>query len=180
MNAGRYKRSTPHWLAAAWEAKKQETVNCVEAAIGALRKTKQRVTISSIRDTVRCMFNRSLSANTIKRNERAYQLYLDNRRAPKTSQIKNPCVLEFYAQLEPTQKAAAQARIARLRRQAKDDLIVRCLRLEEALKEAKAEGNRLREEIIRLSGATSRISASRIPSNGGITCTLNQWKESLH
>lgn len=86
------------------------------------------MTLSSIRNEVRLLFGRSLSANTIKRNEGAYQLYLANRQAPNIPQVKSHLILELYARAEPARKAAIQARVARLRRHPKDDLLVRLMR----------------------------------------------------
>jgi hypothetical protein len=142
------KRVAPVWLAAAWEVRKKETASCVEAAIRVLRETNQPVTLASIRKEVLLLFGRSLSTNTIKRNEGAYQLYLANRRAPRTTQIKSHLILELYAHAEPARKAAIQARVARLRRHPKDDLIARLMRIEESLIEQMEVANRLREKII--------------------------------
>jgi hypothetical protein len=133
-----------------WEARKKETAVRVQAAIDKLRGANQHVTFSAIRETVRDLFHQSISANTIKRNEVAYQLYLANRRRPRMSPVRSQSVLEFYENTEPGARAAAQARVARLRRQPKDDLIVRLLRVDEMLRAARNVENRLREEIIRL------------------------------
>ena len=150
MKTARRNRVDPVWLTPMWEARKKETVVRVQAAIDRLREANQHATFSAIRETVRDLFDRSISANTIKRNEVAYQLYLENRHTPRMSLVKSQSVLEFYENTEPSARAAAQARVARLRRQTKDDLIVRLLRVEETLKAARNVENRLREEIIRL------------------------------
>lgn len=150
MKAGRQNRADPIWLTPVWEARKKETVVRVQAAINRLRETNQRVTFSAIREAVRDLFHRSISTNTIKRNEAAHQLYLENRRRPRMGLVKSQRVLEFYETTEPDAKSAAQARVARLRRQTKDDLIVRLLRAEGTLKAARNVENRLRDEIIRL------------------------------
>ena len=150
MKAARQNRADPVWLTPVWEARKKETVVCIQAAIDKLREANQRVTFSAIRETVRDLFHRSISTNTIKRNEAAHQLYLENRHTPRMSLVKSQGVLSFYENTEPGARAAAQARVARLRRQTKDDLIVRLLRVEETLKAARNVENRLREEIIRL------------------------------
>jgi hypothetical protein len=114
------------------------------------------VTLSSIRNKVSVLYGRSLSTNTIKRNESAYQLYLANRRAPRTPQVKSHLILELYARTEPAKKAATQARVARLRRQPKDDLIVRLMGIEEALAEQMNVANRLREKMILADAAQHR------------------------
>ena len=148
MIKSKHKRVTPVWLASAWERRKKETAGCVEAAIGKPCLVNQPVALSSIRNEVRLLFGRSLSTNTIKRNEGAYPLYLTNRRAPSTPQVKSHLILELYALAEPARKAAIQARVARLRRHPKDDLIVRLVRAEESLREQMDVANRLREQII--------------------------------
>ncbi len=156
MIKGDRKRVTPVWLASAWESKKRETLNCVEAAIASLCDANRSVTLSSIRSEVRLLFGRSLSTNTIIRNERAYQLYLANRRAPRTPRVKGQLILELYARTEPPKKAAIQTRVARLRRHPKDDLIVRLMRIEESLSEQMDVANRLREQIILANVAQQR------------------------
>ncbi len=150
MKTARRNRVDPVWLTPMWEARKKETVVRVQAAIDRLREANQHATFSAIRETVRDLFDRSISANTIKRNDVAYQLYLENRHTPRMSLVKSQSVLEFYENTEPSARAAAQARVARLRRHTKDDLIVRLLRAEETLKGSRDVENRLREEIIRL------------------------------
>ena len=131
MIKDKIKRVTPVWLASTWESRKKETVKCVEAAIDSLREADRSVTLTSIRDEVRLLFGRSLSTNTIIRNERAYQLYFANRCAPRTPQIKSHLILELYARTEPQRERQYKQRVARLRRQAKDDLIARIMRIEE-------------------------------------------------
>lgn len=156
MIKGNRRLVTPVWLAAAWEERRKETASCVGAAIGKLREANQPVTLASIRNEVLHLFGRSLSTNTIKRNEDAYQLYLANRRAPRTPQVKGHLILELYACTEPAKKAAIQARVARLRRHPKDDLIVRLMRIEESLTEQMDVANRLREKIILANVAQQR------------------------
>jgi hypothetical protein len=121
-----------------------------------LREANQPVTLASIRNEVLHLFGRSISTNTIKRNERAHELYLANRRASRTPQVKGPLILELYAHAEPARTAAIQARVARLRRHPKDDLIVRLMRIEESLAEQMDVANRLREKIILANVAQQR------------------------
>jgi len=173
MIKGDRKRVTPVWLLSAWESKKRETLNCVEAAIGSLHDANRSVTLSSIRGEVRLLFGRSLSTNTIIRNERTYQLYLANRPSPRTPQIKNRLILELYARTEPAKRAAIQARVARLRRQAKDDLIVRLMGIEESLIGQMDVANRLRERIILADAAQHR---DKLPSNEGDMMQVEQME----
>jgi hypothetical protein len=149
MNNYRDKRITPVWLTSTWENKKQVTASCVEAAVNNLREADQQVTLATIKERVSLLFGRSLSTNTIKRNEQAYQVYLANRRAPKMRQSKSQLVHDFYEDVDPERRTALQARVARLRRQTKDDLIVRLMQAEDALIKQQGIANRLREEILR-------------------------------
>jgi hypothetical protein len=105
MKNRQYKRPSPVWLTPTWEDRKRVTADCVEVAVRKLRETDQAVTLSSIKKKVALLFGRSLSMNTIKRNERAYQVYVANRRAPKTSQVESELVHEFYENVEPARKA---------------------------------------------------------------------------
>jgi len=153
---GNRKRMAPVWLATAWEERRKETARRVEAAIGKLREANRPVTLSSIRNEVLHLFGRSLSTNTIKRNEDAYELYLANRRAPRTPQVKPQLILELYKRTGPAKKAAIHARVARLRRHPKDDLIVRLILIEQSLTEQMDVANRLREKIILANVAQQR------------------------
>ena len=90
MIKNKIKRVSPVWLASTWESRKKETVKCVEAAIEKLREADRYVTLTSIRDEVRLLFGRSLSTNTINRNECAYQLYFANRCAPRSASDQEP------------------------------------------------------------------------------------------
>ncbi|MFZ0742908.1 MAG: hypothetical protein WAM85_00785 [Terracidiphilus sp.] len=65
-------------------------------------------------------------------------------------------IFELYARTEPAKRTAIQARVARLRRQAKDDLIVRLMGIEESLIEQMNVANRLREKIVLADAAQHR------------------------
>jgi PRTRC genetic system protein C len=79
----------------------------------------------------------------------------------------------LYAQVEPKKKAAIQATVARLRRQAKDDLIARIMRIEEELTEQMNVANRLREKIILADAAQHR---NKLPSNEGDMMQVEQME----
>jgi hypothetical protein len=70
--------------------------------------------------------------------------------------IHHDIILELYARTDPAKKAATQARVARLRRQPKDDLIVRLMSIEEALAEQMNAANRLQEKMILADAAQHR------------------------
>jgi PRTRC genetic system protein C len=98
---------------------------------------------------------------------------LGGRRTPKARQAKSHLILELYAQVEPKKKAAIQATVARLRRQAKDDLIARIMRIEEELTEQMNVANRLREKIILADAAQHR---NKLPSNEGDMMQVEQME----
>jgi hypothetical protein len=149
MRRGNPSRIAPAWLSPLWEERRKKTAGHVNSAIGKLVEAGQPVTITSIRNQVHSLFGRALSANTIKRNELAYQTYLAYRVPPKAPQVKSSLMIEFYAQAAPAKRPGLHAKVARFRRQPKDDLIVRLIRLEETVKLQTDVENRLREEIIR-------------------------------
>ena len=74
----------PEWLRSRWERTKRETAARVRAAVDQLRQQGRDVTFESIREAIRSLHGVSISANTIKRNELAYKVYLANCRKPKT------------------------------------------------------------------------------------------------
>ena len=74
----------PEWLRSRWERTKSETAARIQAAVDQLRQHGRDVTFESIREAIRSLHGVSISANTIKRNELAYKVYLANCRKPKT------------------------------------------------------------------------------------------------
>jgi len=67
----------PEWLRTRWERTKSETVARIQAAVDELRQEGRDVTFENIREAIRST-GVSISANTIKRNELAYAVYLAN------------------------------------------------------------------------------------------------------
>ena len=90
----------PEWLRSRWERTKCETAARVRAAVDQLQKQGRDVTFESIREAIRSLHGVSISANTIKRNELAYKVYLANcitslrrafRKSPVMSQRSPAC-----------------------------------------------------------------------------------------
>jgi hypothetical protein len=77
------------------------------------------------------------------------------RAPPRTRVLKDPSLMELLNGLEDSERASLRAKIARLRRISKDGLISQLISLEAASREHKALECRLREEIVRLTLATS-------------------------
>ena len=79
------KRANPEWLRTSWEQKKNDTAGRVRAAVDALREQQQAITYESVRTQIKIIYGISISANTIKRNEQAYEIYEADRARPKSA-----------------------------------------------------------------------------------------------
>ena len=91
------------------------------------------------------------SANTIKRNELAYKVYLANCRKPRTGHLPQPALKELVGSFPFEKRHTLEVKISRLRREPKDALIAKLVSLEYAAAKQREVENRLREEILRLS-----------------------------
>ena len=140
----------PEWLRTRWERKKCETAARVQAAVDQLRQHGREVTFESIREAIRST-GVSISANTIKRNELAYDVYLANCRKPRTGHLPQPAFRELVGRFPPEKRHTLEVKISRLRREPKDALIAKLVSLEYAAAKQRDVENCLREEILRLS-----------------------------
>lgn len=132
----------------------------MRTAIERLTAEGQSVTVDAIREKVRAIFGVPFSANTIKRNEAAYALYMSCRQRPRGPSARDTLLRDLYARAGD--RPRLHATVARLRRQSKDHLIARLISLEQ---EAKLHGeleSRLREEIVRSSlyGSANNVQTS--------------------
>ncbi len=143
-------RPSPEWLRSRWEQKKHDTAGRVAAAVKALRGEGQAVTYASIREKVHGLSGLWISANTIKRNDLAYPIYMEHRQSPKTRRRREPLLMRLLAAVPEGERRAVQSKVARLRRESKDSLIARLIVLDQAVAKQKRAENTLREEIIRL------------------------------
>ncbi len=109
------------------------------------------MTIETIRSTVKTLSGVSISGNTIHRNEAAYEAYQKHRTEPQRKVPKEASLCQLLRDTPTTQRTNMRAKINRLRRQSKDALIVKLIRLEGAAQEHDTRENNLREEILRLS-----------------------------
>jgi hypothetical protein len=141
----------PEWLRSRWERTKGETAACVQAAVDQLRERGRSVTFESIRETIRSIYGISISANTIKRNESAYQIYLAHRQKPRVASLPQPALRALLANASAGERRGLQSKISRLRREPKDSLVAKVVCLEGTATRQKDVENRLREEILRLS-----------------------------
>ncbi len=141
----------PEWLRARWERTKSETAARVQSAVDQLRERGRGVTFESIRETIRSMHGVSISSNTIKRNELAYQIYSAHRQRPKMASLPQPALRALVANTSDKDRRGLQSKISRLRREPKDSLVAKVIWLERAVTKQRDIENRLREEVIRLS-----------------------------
>lgn len=144
------KRQSPLWLRTRWETKKQETTDRVTIAVQTLAAKGRRVTVAAICDAVKAVSGRSISANTIKRNPLAYEIYLKHREQPRVRQVRDAALEQLYQEMEPDEKAQLRTKVSRLRRETKDSLIARVVRLERMVGQQTTVENNLRDEVIRL------------------------------
>ena len=83
----------------------------------------QAVTYASIREKVHALSGLWISANTIKRNDLAYPIYMEHRQPPKSRRRREPLLMRLLAAVPGDERRAAQSKVARLRREPKDALI---------------------------------------------------------
>ena len=143
-------RPSPEWLRSRWERKKRDTATRVAAAVKALRGEGQAVTYASIREKVHALSGQWISANTIKRNDLAYPIYLEHRQPPKSRRRREPLLVRLLAAVPGGERRAVQSKVARLRREPKDALIAKFILLDQTVAKQKRAENTLREEILRL------------------------------
>lgn len=146
-----FPRRKPVWLQSRWEQKKLDTVQRVSAAVEKLSQSKQRVTFTGIRDTVKVLYGVSISCNTIKQNQAAYEIYLASRQSPRAQAVREPRLQVLIARTSAPERALLLSKIARLRREQKDALIARVIELDKRVVQQKEVETRLRDEIISLS-----------------------------
>ena len=145
------KRPTPEWLRPRWEQKTNETAARVQAAVDQLCRQGRKVTLDAIRDTIRSTCGVSISTNTIKRNDRAYHVYMAHRQQPRVSCLPEPGLRQIIENAPVEERHGLRSKISRLRRECKDSLVARVVSLESAAGKQRDIENRLREEILRLS-----------------------------
>jgi hypothetical protein len=141
----------PEWLRTRWERTKCETAARVQTAVDQLQQQGRDVTLERIRETIRSMHGVSISVNTIKRNELAYQIYSAHSKKPRVAFLPQPALRELVANASAEERRGLQSKISRFRREPKDALVAKLVSLERAAARQREVENRLREEILRLS-----------------------------
>ena len=144
-------RKHPDWLSSQWEKKRHLTAARVEQAVQALKNDGGAVSYAAIRERVHSLSGVWMSANTIKRNDLAYGIYLANRRSPKIRSLPEPLLTRLVESVPAEERRSMQSKVSRLRRDSKDALIAKLVSLERIVAKQKLTENALREEVIRLS-----------------------------
>ena len=140
----------PEWLRTLWNRKRKETAKRVAAAVRNLVANGEPVTIEAIRNAVKALSGVSISANTIHRNEDAHEMYQKHRTAPRRNLAKEASLSKLLRDTPANRRTSLRTKVNRLRRESKDALIVKLIRLESAAHDQAARENNLREEILRL------------------------------
>ena len=145
------KTQYPEWLRTRWDEKRRVTADRVFTTVTKLVKQQKKVTLSAICETIKSDFGLSMSLNTIKRNELAYEIYKTHRKAPVTGQLRDSDLSHLLENTSTEAKHKMRAKISRLRRQPKDSLIAKIIQLECKVRMQTTVENTLRDEVISLS-----------------------------
>jgi hypothetical protein len=148
------------WLRPVWEKKSAETATRVEVAVQSLKFEGRNITIKSIRERILTLNGVSISPNTIKRNDRAYQAYVNNRQGGSLERARDPSLMELMDETAADDRPSLRAKAARLGRERKDALIARVIRLERAALSQRKLETALRDELLVVSLKAKRSEAS--------------------
>jgi hypothetical protein len=149
--------ASPTWLQGRWSDQKKATVTRIAGAVASLRQAGGKITYGSICRSVQSLYGVSISANTIKRNQAAYEIYSANRSFRQYSPSKDQALRQTLQNATEKERNRLDSKIARLRRIKKDALIASLLQLEDVTHRQKTTEATLREEILRLVTNKNRV-----------------------
>jgi hypothetical protein len=152
--------------------KRHITADRVFTTVTKLVKQQKKLTLSAICETIKSDFGLSMSPNTIKRNELAYEIYKTHRKAPVTGQLRDSDLGHLLENTSTEAKHKMRAKISRLRRQPKDSLIAKIIQFECKVRMQTTVENTLRDEVISL---TSSRQCSELIKNSSIIITFNPF-----
>jgi hypothetical protein len=141
---------SPIWLEGRWAEQKHATATRIASAISSLRQAGDKITYGSICRSVQSLYGISISANTIKRNDAAYEIYSASRSSRHYSPSKEQVLQKLLQDATGTQRNRLGAKIARLRSMRKDALIAMLLQLQGDSDRQRTTETNLRDEILRL------------------------------
>src|SRR5208337_798979 len=113
---------SPTWLEGRWAEQKHATATRIAGAIASLRQAGDKITYGSICRSVQSLYGISISANTIKRNDAAYENYSANRSSRRFSPAKEQSLQKLVWDAPEANRKRLGPKIARLRRMRKDSL----------------------------------------------------------
>ena len=146
----RQSHEPPTWLEGRWAEQKHATATRIAGAIASLRQAGDKITYGSICRSVQSLYGISISANTIKRNGAAYEVYSANRSSRRFAAAKEQTLRKLVWDATDADRKRLGPRIARLRRMRKDGLIAMLLQLQDTSDRQKTNEANLRDEILRL------------------------------
>lgn len=146
----RQSHASPTWLEGRWAEQKHTTATRIAGAIASLRQAGDKITYRSICRSVQSLYGISISTNTIKRNDAAYEIYSANRSSRHYSPSKEQVLQKLLKNSADTQRNRLGSKIARLRRMRKDALIGMLLQLQGDSDRQRITETNLRDEILRL------------------------------
>jgi len=146
----RQRREPPTWLEGRWAEQKHTTAMRIEGAVASLRQAGHKITYGSICRSVQSLYGFSISANTIKRNDAAYEIYSANRSSRRFAPAKEPTLKRLVGDATDANRKRLGPKIARLRRMKKDALIAMLLQLQDASARQEIIETNLRDEVLRL------------------------------
>jgi len=146
----RQNHESPTWLEGRWAEQKHATATRIAGAIASLRQAGDKITYGSICRSVQSLYSISISANTIKRNDAAYEIYSANRSSRRFSTAKEQALQRLVSDAPDANRKRLGPKIARLRRMRKDSLIAMLLQLQDTSDRQKTNETNLRDEILRL------------------------------
>jgi hypothetical protein len=146
----RQSHEPPTWLEGRWAEQKHATATRIAGAIASLRQAGDKITYGSICRSVQSLYGISISANTIKRNDAAYEIYSANRSSRRFSPAKEQALQKLVWDAPDANRKRLGPKIARLRRMRKDSLIAMLLQLQEGRDRQQTTETNLRDEVLRL------------------------------
>jgi hypothetical protein len=146
----RQNHEPPTWLEGRWAEQKRATATRIAGAIDSLRQAGDKITYGSICRSVQSLYGVSISANTIKRNDAAYEIYSANRSSRHYAAAKEQVLQKLVQNATDTHRNRLGSKIARFRRMRKDALIAMLIQLQGDSDRQRNTETNLRDEILRL------------------------------
>lgn len=149
------RRPSPDWLRARWDQQRRTTADRVGRAVTRLRTDGHPITFAAIRDTVKALDGVSISTNTIQRNQLAYAIYRQHASTRTAGRRRHRSLIALVDGAPANERGALHAKITRLRRASKDELIASLIELAREVKKQERREHALRDELLRVTISAS-------------------------